>query len=107
MKAIITGGALAALLVLGACNKPAEDADTAAATDAEVATSADTAGSNAGGSSTARRSSSAAAPAATDVAPAADAATVPDTGSGAAPVSPETRDQAKEKAESTNLHPAG
>ena len=39
--------------------------------------------------------------------PAPDAATAPDAGSSTSAVNPETRAQAQEKAESTNLHPAG
>ena len=94
MKAILTGGALAAVLVLGACGQPADQTEDTTAAD-EAAMSAEDTGAPA----------SAAAPA--DMPPAPDAATAPDAGSSTSAVNPETRAQAQEKAESTNLHPAG
>ncbi len=102
--------AAAAILTLAACQRPAEETADSTMTDeaAMEATPAD--GTGAGGARTGAAPGSngnAAAPAAGEASADTAAMAPADDGAaeGASPVSQATRDGAKEKAESTNLHP--
>lgn len=103
MRSLIVLGAAASLLTVAACNRPDDtptETEAAAAADAAAETAAT-------GATASARTSGAPAPADTTtpyptndpMPPATDGA------SGASPISDATRDGAKEKAESTNLHP--
>lgn len=103
--------AAAAALALSACQRPAEETADASMTDetAMDATPADaaTGGSGAAAGPTGDSQAQAAADASADtagMAPTNDGMAADGDASGA-PVSEATRDGAKEKAESTNLHP--
>lgn len=106
MRSLIVLGVAASLLTVAACNRTDDtptETEAAAAADAAAETAA-------AGSTGAARSSGAATPGDTatpyptndPMPPATDAGSG---GSGASSVSDATRDGAKEKAESTNLHP--
>ncbi len=110
MHKIVTLAAAASLLTLAACNREAE---TAPATDPSMAeaTSADTAGTDASASTSSVSSSSGASSGAMSAGPGSEtmdptsSSTAGPTGAAIAPVTQETRDNAKMAAEETNLHP--
>ncbi len=112
MNKIIILAAAASVLSLAACNREAETAPTADASmtpaDATAADSAGmnastTAGSGSGSGSTGGAMAAGGSGAASETMDPAGSSMVGSTG--VAPVSPETRDNAKMAAEETNLHP--
>ncbi|NJC42590.1 hypothetical protein GGQ87_002885 [Brevundimonas alba] len=109
----------AAAIAVAGCQRPAEEpADTSMAdgateampaesgtgTTADMAAPSSTSGS---GSAASRSGGSAMAADGAGAETSADAAAMNEPAAGTSPISPSTRDGAKEKAESTNLHPAG
>lgn len=101
MRKLIILGAAASLLTLAACNREAE---TAVPADEAAAASDAGADAAATGSGSGSASSSAAAPADT-ASPYPTNDPMPSATDGPGPVTDATRAGAKEKAESTNLHP--
>ncbi len=114
MNKIITLAAAGAVLALAACNREAETAPTAdtsmTPTDAVAADSAGvnvstTAGSRSGAGSSDGAMAMRGPGSASETMNASGSSMAGPTGTGVAPVSPETRDNAKMAAEETNLHP--
>ncbi len=111
MRKIITLATAASMLTLVACNRDAEMAPTADASMASSeATAADSAGVNAsttaaGSGSTGGAMAAGGSTSGSETMNPAGSSMVGSTGTGVAPVSPETRDNAKMAAEETNLHP--
>ncbi|MBX3475988.1 MAG: hypothetical protein KF910_00095 [Brevundimonas sp.] len=104
MRSLIALGAVASLLTVAACNQPDEtptESEAAAAADAATADAASTPPPASGARTGAAASTDMATPYPTNdpMPPAMDAP------AGDSPVSDATRAGAKEKAESTNLHP--
>ena len=105
MRKLIILGTAASLLALAACNREAESAAPVDEATAAADTAADAAATGAGSGSGSGSTSAGAAGSSGTASPYSTNDPMPPATDGPGPVTDATRAGAKEKAESTNLHP--